>query len=141
MTAEPFGPDTTSDGSEPVDRFDRYRALVDTDHPAELVGLVRYLSHLRSAVLIGRALHDKYPTEAAWQELLCSRAFLELVDEVVAFVADLRYTLEQAGNLIGVQEIHDAVNEEYPRALEAVQELATALGVPPEDLLSVVMEA
>lgn len=124
-----------------TDRLDRYKAIIHSNRPEAVIAFVMYLSRLRSSVIIGRALADKFPTEQAWQEALCSQEFLELVDEVVQFAVDVTGTLELVGGIEDVDRIQAAVEEEYPRALAAVQELAARLGVPGEDLLSVLMEA
>lgn len=124
-----------------TDRLDRFQALIKSEHPDAVITVVRYLSHLRSGIMIGRALADHYPDEASWQTLLCGREFLELVDEIAAFVVDVRRAAAMMGNLADVAALQAAVEEEYPRALEAVAELAAVLQVPAEDLLQIVMEA
>ena len=123
------------------ERLDRYKAVLQSERPEAVIAFVTHLSRLRSSVIIGRALADTFPTEQAWQEALCSREFLELVDEVVQFAVDVTGTVELVGGLEDIDRIQQAVEEEYPRALAAVDELAARIGVPGEDLLSVLMEA
>lgn len=124
-----------------TDRLDRFKAVIKSEHPETVIAFVQHLSRLRSNVIVGRALADRFKTEAEWQECLCSEEFLELVDEVTTFAVDLNVAVELVGDLEDVTRLQDAVQEEYPRALAAVDELAELLQVPGEDLLSVLLEA
>lgn len=123
------------------DRLDRFKAVLNSEHPEAVIAFVQHLSRLRSRYLIGRALAEQYPGEAEWQELLSSEGFLELVDEVVGFAVDVTSTVQLMGDLTDVERLQTSVQEEYPRALDAVADLAAALAVPGEDLLSVLLEA
>lgn len=124
-----------------ADRLDRFRAVLHSEHPEAVIAFVQHLSRLRSAVVVGRALADRFPEETAWQELLCSQEFLELVDEVVGFALDVSTSVAVLGDLTDPTQMEQAVEEEFPRALAAVDDLAARLGVPGEDLLSVLLEA
>lgn len=102
------------------------------------VAVVLHLSYLRSQLLVADALARRYPTEEAWQALLNDPLFQETIRDLSEIVADLR-----DGGLLGLTPdpaaLAAAAQQHHGRALEAVEDLAQALGVDPHDLLTVLI--
>lgn len=121
----------------PVDKFG---VLLDSEHPDAVISIVLHLSRLRTNYLVGRALAEKYPTEAEWQAVLNNPATLELIDEFAQTVVDVRVASELAGTFTP-DKVQEAVGKHYDRALDGVQAFAQLTDIAPEDLLSALTHA
>lgn len=111
-----------------------------SDIPYGTLALLLHLSRLRAEHRVGAGLARAFPTEASWAEATASPDLLAELTEFGQLTADLR---EEAGRLqlANPQSIADAAGRHYSRALEIVGVTAEALGVPPDDLLAVLVNA
>lgn len=114
----------------------RLKAIVEGDDPVSTAGLILQLSHIRSAVIVGRALADKFPTEEAWITYCNSPQFIVLVEEFTGVITDLKTILPEMGDLLDPEQVQLAVEQHYDRALDAMWELSETLEIPAVDLLA-----
>lgn len=116
------------------------RDCVNGEDQAAVIAVTLLLSQMRSMFAVGRGLAAKFPTEESWQAFLQSPIYDEVVTEFAQCVADIR-DMAQLGPALSPQEVQNAVASHYPRALDAVQELAELVEVPGEDILAVLITA
>lgn len=106
--------------------------------PNAVFATVVHLSYLRSQYRVGAALSRAFPTEAAWQAWLSRADVVEQFLDLAAVVADVR-----AGalgeDILVPDRVVLAVQQHYARGLEAIEGLAQELGIPPQDLLTVLV--
>jgi len=134
-----------------ADGFDGEAIEPDINIPSDLEGVLREtgvphaalavmleLSQIRSAYVVGKALHDRFPTEDTWIAGMNDRATIELVDEFAEFLSNLRTTLE-FGATLDPEGVQAAVAEHYERALSAVADFSEMLGVDGAEVLSVLI--
>lgn len=124
---------------EPQGLPDSIKGALAGRDPVTTIGVIRHLSLLRSSLIVGLALAGRYETEAEWQALLASAQFVDTIEELADIVRDMRHTLPELGDLADVQQIQQAVDQHYGRALDAVGILAEELRIPGEDLLTVLV--
>lgn len=113
-------------------------ALQETGVPHAVLAVMLELSQLRSAYVVGKALHDRFPTEDAWVAGMNDRATIELVDEFADFLASLRTAIE-FGEHLDPEGVQRAVNLHYEKALRAVGDFSEFLGVDGPEVLSVLV--
>lgn len=102
------------------------------------IGFGLQLSAIRSLVRVGLALNKRFPTEMEWQDFLGSQVFLETGPEIAQLIADIQQSLSVSPELTP-DAVQAAVAEHYPRALDAVRELADLVEVNATDLLAVIV--
>lgn len=107
----------------------------ESAHPRAFLATVLELSQLRNAFVVGRALAERFPTEASWIEFVDSPALQEAVEEVAQIVEDMRlaYTVLEGGP----EDVVRAVEQHWARALDAVIDLSAMIGVDGAVLLAV----
>lgn len=106
----------------------------------EVTRLGLHLLAVRSAVLVGIYLNERFPTEELFMDFLNSdetieglEAFAEARDDVLAVA------IKQ--DTVTPESVAEAVTTHHPRALEAIDVLAERIGVTPEDLFSFLLRA
>lgn len=91
-------------------------------------------------VAVGVALNELCPTEADWTALLDDP---DVQQEIAAFATVMDEIRTQAMNGLdaGLVALERAGAQHHGRAVEAVTLLADRLGVPPDDLVSILLHA
>lgn len=99
------------------------------------------LSRIRSMMLVGMALVDKCPTEETWWGLLSDPEYIESLNALAEIINDMQVD----ANFFAASDTPDgtarAAENHHARAVEAVSVVADRLGIPPEDLISVLVHA
>lgn len=113
-------------------------AVGDSPAPDQLLQLYRNLHRWRAQHAVGAALCRLAPDEASWDQLLSSRDLLETLSELAAFVAGVRTGLD--ATTLDWSQLLQALDREYPNALRAVASLAATWQIPPEDLITVLLQ-
>ena len=101
------------------------------DHVGAFYQSVLRLIEARSMYLVGAALAVKYPDEDSFEELLGSPTFVDAIDAFTSVKDDLIAA--------GTEDLRGAVATHSTRAYEALEVLCELLGIPPEDLISVLV--
>lgn len=96
------------------------------------------LSRLRSTLLVGTALVAQFPTEEAWVELSTDPEYIESLNALAQVLDDIKNDTMVMGSLTP-EAVAEASDKHYARAIESVLLLAERLGVPPEDLVNVLI--
>lgn len=109
------------------------------ERPGVVLSLTLYLLRGVSQFRVFQAIAQKYPTEAALQELCNSDMFLELIDDVGEIFNQLHQIIVIDGDLLSAEEQANEVLTKFPEAKARVGDLAELLGVDETDLLSVLM--
>lgn len=91
------------------------------------------LSQLRSAVRVGLALAEKFPTEEAWEEELNKPEVQENLQAVAEIITDVQLDLDESTPEKALQNVEN----HYDRAAEALLPLCERYEIAPEDLLVV----
>lgn len=106
----------------------------------EVTHLALHLMAVRSAVVVGVMLNERFPTEEAFMDFLNTeetleglQAFSDARDDVIALAV-------QQGTVTS-DAVISAVSQHHPRALEAIDVLAARIGVTPQDLFSFLLRA
>lgn len=108
--------------------------------PYTQFGIILHLSWLRSAIAVGVALNELAPTEDDWAELCNDPTFLEEMQAFADVIEDIRKQTA-AGLDVGLAALERAGSQHHGRAIEAISVTAERLGVPPEDLLAILLHA
>lgn len=98
------------------------------------------LSRLRSALLVGAALAEQFPTEEAWWGLVSDPEYVESLNALAEVLNDIK-TDSQLLEAMTPESVAEAADKHHARAVEAIEVVADRLGVSPDDLLAVLLEA
>lgn len=104
----------------------------------EVTRLALHLMAVRSAVLVGVYLNERFPTEELFTDFLNSA---ETIEGLTAFAETRDDILESALASGGDSALVRSVMQNHTRALEAVDVLAERIGVAPEDLFAFLLRA
>lgn len=120
-------------------------ALVGEDDGPELtyaaIACTLELSRLRSMMLVGMALVDKCPTEEAWWGLLSDPEYIESLNSLAEIINDMQLDANFYASADTPDGTARAAEHHHERAIEAISVVADRLGIPPEDLISVLVHA
>lgn len=96
------------------------------------------LSRLRSTLLVGTALVSRFPEEEDWWGLTQEPEYVESVNSLAEVLSDIQADVSTDDGATP-DAIAAAAERHHQRALEAVEVLAERLGVPAEDVLTVLI--
>ena len=116
-------------------------ALEDLEHPEQVLSALLSLSELRATYRLAKALDARYPTQEAWNALVSSRPVAEAFDELAGVIQDIQAQATELSPSLTPQRLREVVQSHYPRALDAVSEVAELVEVPGEDLLEFFLES
>lgn len=91
------------------------------------------LSQLRSAVRVGLALAERFPTEAEWEAEMEKPEIQENLEAVAQVLGDVQLDLDDATP----EKVLSSVENHYDRVQEALGPLCDRYGIAQEDLLVV----
>lgn len=123
---------------EPLDGAEEIGA-VSAPSP-EVTRLALHLMAVRSAVVVGVFLNERFPTEEAFMDFLNTDDTMDGLQAFVDAREDILSIAVQQGTLTP-DALVAAVSEHHPRALEAIDLLAEQIGVQPQDLFSFLLRA
>lgn len=98
--------------------------------PARVLGLLLYLSRLRSEYLLARALAETLPTSVEWDAFMARPEVVEELDALASVVLDIRRRIDTYQ--IAPDE---AAAPHVGRLFESVVLLTETLGISPVDLI------
>lgn len=98
------------------------------------------LSRLRSTLLVGAALAARFPTDEDWWDLVSEPEYVESLNALAEVLNDIKKD-SQVLEAITPESVAEAADKHHTRAVEAIEVVADRLGVSPDDLLAVLLEA
>jgi hypothetical protein len=111
--------------------------VVSVKNPASLLTMYMEFMRLRSQYVVGKALAEKFASEAELEDGLTSTEFVHTVDKFAGLIFELRSELETVPD--GSIDAEKVINEYFPQSLTAIHDFAEYLGVSGEDILSVMI--
>jgi hypothetical protein len=91
------------------------------------------LSQLRSAIRVGLALAEKFPTEDSWEAAMASPEFQETASALAEVLQDVQGDLDVAPP----DQVVETVLKHHERGLETLELFAEQLEVSADDILVV----
>ena len=114
--------------------------MEDPDLSYAAIAATMELSRLRSAFIIGAALVAKYPTDEEWFRLVEDPIYVESLNDLAVVINEISQD-SQLEDALTPETVALAASKHHGRALDSIALIADTLGVPPEDLLSVLINA
>ena len=97
------------------------------------LSLALRLSQLRSAIRVGLALAEHFPTEDSWEAETASEEFQETMSDLAGVLNDVQADLDTSPP----EQVVETVLKHHARSLETLELLSAKLQVPTEDILVV----
>jgi hypothetical protein len=97
------------------------------------------LTKLRSMLRVGTALVSRFPQDEDWWALISQPDFVASLNTLAEVVNDIRGDTSALENPTP-EGVAECAERHYSRAVEAIELVASELGVPADDLLSVLVD-
>lgn len=111
-----------------------------TEHETRVDEMIAHLTYIRSFILVGASLVEKYPTDKEWEDATNDPVILEGLQQLSMVLSDIENTAN-SDEFLDIDDVLEMSEAHHDRALEALTTVSDLIDVPAEDLVVILTDS